>query len=138
MSESRACETFGTFVGINPIQRVGCYPKAGQGCGSSHPSRMSHLAGNRHHDLPDMSLREQLYDRTKDEITLSEVEVAVSWRAQHAPPCPESPCFRHSIRGQDRCPDSNEAAVHQLTSSTLPSPLLRLNPEDLGFRPKQT
>ncbi len=29
----------------------GGYSQAGQGCGFSHPGRMSHLAGNRHHDL---------------------------------------------------------------------------------------
>jgi len=29
----------------------GGYPEAGQGCEFSHPSRMSHLAGNRHHDI---------------------------------------------------------------------------------------
>ena len=54
-----------------------------------HVTRMSHLAGNRHHDLPgergrlehaqQMAGHEsprttKLYDRTKDEITLSEVE----------------------------------------------------------------
>jgi len=64
--------------------------KRAKSCGFSHPRWMSHLAGDRHHDLPGerrtararpadgrprISARTtKLYDRTKDEITLSEVE----------------------------------------------------------------
>ena len=37
---------------LNPGQRLGDYSEAGQGGRLSHPCRMSHLAGNWHHDLP--------------------------------------------------------------------------------------
>jgi hypothetical protein len=37
---------------FEPLQRLGCDKEAGQSGGFSHPRRMSHLAGNRHHDLP--------------------------------------------------------------------------------------
>jgi hypothetical protein len=61
--------------------------EAGQGGGFSHSRRMSHLAGNWHYEENDGRLEHaqqmaahesrrttKLYDRTKDEITLSEVE----------------------------------------------------------------
>ena len=66
----------------------GGYPEAGQGCEFSYPSRMSHLAVNRHHDIwrttrlehaqqinnwPGHESPRTIYDRTKDEITLTEV-----------------------------------------------------------------
>src|ERR1700676_4684627 len=76
--------------------RLGCNSEAGKGGGFSHSSGMSHLAGNRHHDLrclendgrfehaQQMAGHEsprttKLYDRTKDEITLSEVERIRLW-----------------------------------------------------------
>jgi hypothetical protein len=34
---------------------MGGYPEAAQGCGFSYASRMSHLAGNRRHDLSGVS-----------------------------------------------------------------------------------
>jgi hypothetical protein len=37
---------------FEPLQRLGCDPKAGQNGGLSHPRRMSHLASNRHYNLP--------------------------------------------------------------------------------------
>jgi hypothetical protein len=36
---------------FEPLQCLGCDSEAGQGSRFSHPRRMSHLAGNRHHDL---------------------------------------------------------------------------------------
>jgi hypothetical protein len=49
----------------NPVQYLGCYSQTGKGHRGSHPRRMSHLAGNRHHDLPlenDGRLRERSAD----------------------------------------------------------------------------
>jgi hypothetical protein len=42
----------GNGTRFEPVQRLGGYPEASQRCGFSHPRRMSHLASNRHHDLP--------------------------------------------------------------------------------------
>ena len=68
---------------------MGCNSEAGQGCGFSHPCWMSHLACDRHHNLLENDGRLEhaqqmaghesarttmLYDRRKDEITLTEVE----------------------------------------------------------------
>jgi hypothetical protein len=37
---------------FEPVQRLGGYSQASPKRGFSYPRRMSHLAGDRHHDLP--------------------------------------------------------------------------------------
>jgi integrase len=49
----QSVNSLGTAVTGRALNRYnGRDSEAGQGGGFSHPSRMSHLAGDRHHDLP--------------------------------------------------------------------------------------
>jgi hypothetical protein len=51
----QSVNSLGTAVtgrALNPVQCLGCDSETGQSGGFSHPRWMSHLAGNRYHDLP--------------------------------------------------------------------------------------
>jgi DDE superfamily endonuclease len=57
--------------GCAPLQRLGCDSEAGKGGGFSHSSRMSHLAGNRHYDLPGERMEPFCGDMQKSQFRIT-------------------------------------------------------------------